>query len=267
MGKGTIGFIGLGNIGKPMAERLAKTGFNVVTCAHVRREAIEELKNIGVVEAESPYEVAAKADILMTIVRDENESEKVILEEGGALDGMRKGTAIIIMSTVTPGFCQKVASAAKEKSVSVLDSPVSGGRVAAAEGKLSMMVGGEIDVFKQCFPYLQAFGEVIYCGELGAGMAAKLANNAVLHGTIGLVAETLSFGKAYGIKEKLLLEVFKKSSANSWTVQQWDLIQGQWDLAMKNGKKDAISFLDVAKSKDIKLALAEAVKEYYKRQK
>src|SRR5258708_5836914 len=108
MAKSRIGFIGLGNIGKPMAIRLLTQGFEVVSCAHVRREALEELKTQGLIEVDAPRTVAAPTDLVITMVRDTAQSKAVILGDQGVLAGLHPGATLIIMSTIDPEFCRSV---------------------------------------------------------------------------------------------------------------------------------------------------------------
>ena len=156
-------------MGKPMAERLLTHGWGVVSCVHVRRQALEELKPLGLIEAVSPQAVAAQTDIVITMVRDMQESQDVILGEHGVLQGMRRDTILIIMSTLAPAFCHRVAADAGRQGVAVLDAPVRGLPVRAAQGTLALMVGGETAVLEQCRPLLETFGQIFACGTVGMG--------------------------------------------------------------------------------------------------
>lgn len=262
MSKGRVGFIGLGAMGKPMAKRLLSHGFEVVSCAHVRRQAIEELKAAGLIEAASPRAVAEGADVVITMVRDTRESEEVILGTGGALSGMRQGTTLIIMSTIDPDFCRRVASLAASQDVAVLDAPVSGFPWRAEQGALALMVGGEPGVIERCRPVLEVMGRVFPCGEVGMGMVTKLANNAVVLGTAALILEARALAQAYGMPESRLLDVFKHASANSFVVQNWEAIRAVWDHAIGLGLKDVKICLDVASGKGIQMPLTALASRY-----
>src|SRR6266446_8982253 len=143
MGKQTIGFIGLGDMGEPMAARLLAHGHRVLSCVHRRREAIERLKSKGVVEKSNPREVASECDILMSIVIDQDQTENVLRGANGALASMRPGTAVIIMSTLAPTYCQALAEELRDRRIDLLDCPVSGGPMGAEKGTLALIIGGD----------------------------------------------------------------------------------------------------------------------------
>ena len=129
-----IGFIGLGDMGYPMAKRLLEHGFTVVSCAHRRREAIEALKPDGLVEVENPAAVAQHAELVFTIVLDAQQTDRVLHGEDGVLGTLPRGGVIVIMSTLTPSYCSDLAAALTEREISVLDCPVSGGSTGAQRG-------------------------------------------------------------------------------------------------------------------------------------
>jgi 3-hydroxyisobutyrate dehydrogenase-like beta-hydroxyacid dehydrogenase len=214
-----VGFIGLGDIGLPMAKRVASHGYEVTVCGHVRREPIEEMKKVGAREVNSPKEVASASDVTITMVRDVPQSQEVILGPNGVMEGSRKGSGIIIMSTLPPQFCQEVAQAGKRKGVDVLDAPVSGTRLRAADGTLTLMVGGEVEVIEKYRPVLETMGKIVHCGGVGTGEIAKLANNmALLNNIVGLV-EALEWGTKCGATEEQLIEIMKTSTGDSVAVR------------------------------------------------
>jgi 2-hydroxy-3-oxopropionate reductase len=257
-----VGFIGLGNIGKPMAARLLSQGYRVISCVHVRRDAIEELKAMGLIEVASPREVAAATDVVMTMVRNTQESEGVIFGEQGILAGMPQGATLIIMSTIDPQFCRRVAAHAAAQGVAVLDAPVSGGAPGAEQSTLALMVGGERTVLERCQPLLESLGRIFACGEVGMGMVAKLANQAVLFGTIALVAEALALARAHGMPDVELLEVLRHSTANSFIVQNWELIRALWAHLEPLGNKDVRTCLEVAHAQAVTMPLTALTSHY-----
>ena len=258
-----VGFIGLGTMGKPMATRLLRQGYAVVSCAHVRRETIEALKADGLIEVSSPQEVATAAALVLTIVRDTQESEDVILGTHGALAGMRPGAILIIMSTIDPTFCHRVAAAATARGVAVLDAPVSGGASAAAQGNLALLVGGDLAVIERVRPILEVMGRIVVCGDLGMGMVAKLANNAVLGGTIALVAEALTLARAYGMPAASLLEAMRHSSGNSFVVHHWDELAAGWvRRGFVNVRKDVRLCLEAAHSQEVTMPMTTRTSQY-----
>jgi len=121
-----VGFIGLGDIGLPMAKRVAVGGYEVTVCGHVRREPVEEMKKLGAKEVKTPKEVAQASNVTIIMLRDDVDTGEVVLGSGGVLEGAKEGTGIILMNTLSPAFCRRVGEAAKAKNVDVLDAPVVG---------------------------------------------------------------------------------------------------------------------------------------------
>ena len=262
MTKSRVGFIGLGDMGKPMARRLLDHGWTVMSCANVRRQAIEELKAVGLVEVASPREVAVHTDVVITMVRDVQQSHEVILSEQGALAHMQRGTTLIIMSTIDPNFCKRVAAQAAEQGVNVLDAPVSGFPFRAEQGTLALMVGGGAEAIERCRPMLEVMGHLFTCGDVGMGMVTKLANNAVAIGTMALLLEARALASSYGMPASHLMEVFKHASANSFIVQNWEAIGTMWDNVIDLSHKDALIFLEAARNQGINTPLTEATSHY-----
>ena len=196
-----VGFIGLGAMGLPMAKRLVNHGFEVTVCGNVRRKPVEIMKGMNAKEARTHKEVAESSEVTITIVRNENETEKVILGADGLLNGAQKGSGIIIMSTLTPSFCRKMGEAAEQKGIHILDAPVLGAPQQAETGEQGITVGGKKEIMELYRPVLEIMGEVIYCGDLGMGMISKLVNNmlATINGRV--VAEAITWGINNGAKE------------------------------------------------------------------
>jgi len=246
-------------MGKPMVKRLLTHGWDVVSCAHTRRQALEELQPLGLIEAPSPQAVAAQTDVVITMVRDTQESHTVILGAQGVLQGTPRLTTLIIMSTIDPTFCHRVAAHASRQGVAVLDAAVSGLPVRAAQGTLALMVGGETVVLEQCRPLLETFGQICACGTVGMGMVAKLANNAVALGTVALLLEARALARAYGMPEGQVMEIFKQASANSFVVQHWEAI---WEPLRELGLKDLRMGLEVAQHRGVRMPLIEAALQH-----
>jgi len=220
-----VGFIGLGDMGKPMAKRLLKAGIPVTSCYHIRREPLEEIVNLGATAVSSPEEVARASDVIISIVRDEAQTSEVLWGQEGVMNGVKPGTIILIMSTLSPSFCQKAASEAGKKGVGVLDAPVSGASPAAEAGTLTIMVGGQSQLLEECRPILEAMGKnIFHLGEIGMGQAAKLANNVIVLTGICVATEGLALGVKAGVDLDRMLEIIRVSSGNSWVIEHWELI-------------------------------------------
>ena len=155
-GKTQIGFIGLGIMGAPMAKHLLAAGYQLKVYNRSDRPRVDEVVEAGGVRVATPKEAAEGADVIISIVTDTPDMEAVIMGDDGAIHGAKEGSTVIDMSTVSPKVTQDVAAALEARGVSMLDAPVSGGDVGAINGTLSIMVGGEQDVFDACLPVFEA---------------------------------------------------------------------------------------------------------------
>jgi 3-hydroxyisobutyrate dehydrogenase-like beta-hydroxyacid dehydrogenase len=225
MTKPIIGFIGLGDMGEPMAARLLQHGFQVLSSINRRRDAIERLKPIGIVERANPREVAGACDILISIVVDEEQTERILRGPDGALATLRPGSTIVLMSTLAPAYCQALATELHPKGIDLIDCPVSGGPMGAEKGTLALIAGGDPSTIERCRSALEKMGTIYPCGAVGLGMVAKLANNAVGLLTIPLVREARAMAAAYGMDMDTLMAVMRAGTANSFIVQAWNWVE------------------------------------------
>ena len=162
-----VGFIGLGIMGKPMARNLLKAGYPLSVYSR-RRESVEALLKDGATGAASPREVAETTQVVMSIVTDTPDVQQVILGPDGVLAGMRPGTVVVDMSTISPTATREIAQAVEAKGGDLLDAPVSGGEGGAVAGTLSIMVGGKQQVFTRCLPLFEAMGaNITHMGPAG----------------------------------------------------------------------------------------------------
>ncbi len=201
----TVGFIGLGIMGKPMAENLIEAGYDLV--AHNRtREKAEELDGAKV--AETPKEVAEQSDIIITMLPDSPQVEEVLAGEDGVLEGIKEGALVVDMSTISPVVTEELADKASERGASMLDAPVSGGDVGAINGTLSIMVGGGEEDFERALPLFEVMGETVtHVGPVGTGQVVKAANQIVVALTIEAVSEALVLGSKGGVPPEKILDV------------------------------------------------------------
>ncbi len=201
----TVGFIGLGIMGKPMAENLIGAGYELVVFNRTREKA-EELD--GATVAESPREVAEQSDVIVTMLPDSPQVEEVLAGEDGVFEGVREGAVIVDMSTISPVVTEELAERAREKGASMLDAPVSGGDVGAIEGTLSIMVGGSEEDFERALPLFEVMGgTVTHVGPTGTGQVVKAANQIVVALTIEAVSEALVLGSKGGVAPDKILDV------------------------------------------------------------
>lgn len=194
-----IGFIGLGIMGKPMAGNLIAAGYQLVV-HDINREAVKELVAKGAEEALSPKEASESADVVVTILPDDDTVEQVATGKDGVLEGMSEGAILVDMSTISPTTAKRIAERLEANGMEMLDAPVSGGEIGAIEGNLSIMVGGKQEIFDRVLPALQKMGKNInYVGDHGAGQVAKASNQIIVALTIEAVAEALIFAKKSGV--------------------------------------------------------------------
>jgi 2-hydroxy-3-oxopropionate reductase len=201
----TVGFIGLGIMGKPMAENLIEAGYDLVAYNRTREKA-EELDGAKV--AETPKEVAEQSDIIITMLPDSPQVEEVLAGEEGVLEGIKEGALVVDMSTISPVVTEELAKKAEEKGASMLDAPVSGGDVGAIDGTLSIMVGGGEEEFERALPLFEVMGETVtHVGPVGTGQVVKAANQIVVALTIEAVSEALVLGSKGGVPPEKILDV------------------------------------------------------------
>lgn len=246
----SIGFIGLGIMGKPMARNLLKAGFPL-TVSSRRHSAIEELVADGAAGARSSREVAALSDVIITMVTDTPDVRQVVLGDNGVLSGIRPGALIIDMSTISPRATREIAAAVREKGADFLDAPVSGGEGGAIAGTLSIMVGGQEDAFAASLPILQAMGKnIIHVGGTGAGQLTKLCNQIAVAITNLAMSEALIFGAKAGIDLEKMHQAISRGAAGSWQLS---------NLAPRIFQRDfAPGFMVKLQQKDLRLVLQEA---------
>ncbi len=203
----TVGFIGLGIMGKPMAKNLMEAGYDLVVNNRSPEKA-EELAGEGATAAATPREVAEGCDVVITMLPDSPQVEEVLAGEDGVFEGVREGALIVDMSTISPVVTESLAKGAKEKGASLLDAPVSGGDVGAIEGTLSIMVGGSEEDFERAKPLFEVMGKTVtHVGPTGAGQVTKAANQIVVALTIEAVSEALVLGSKGGVAPEKILDV------------------------------------------------------------
>ena len=209
------GFIGLGGIGKPMAMNVARAGFEL-TVTDLRTEAVQELVAIGAHSVATPREVAAASDIIFASLPSNAASEAVALGPDGVLAGATSGDIYVELSTISPDVVHRIYDAARDKGVSMLDAPVSGGIKQRNDGELSIMVGGDAETLERARPALAAFGKrIFHAGDSGSGATVKLINNLLAGINMVATMEAGTFGAKTGLEVETLKEIVRASSGNS----------------------------------------------------
>jgi 2-hydroxy-3-oxopropionate reductase len=211
-----IGFIGLGIMGKPMAQNLMEAGHELVLYNRTREKA-EDLADEGRAEvADSPREVAEKSDIIVTMLPDSPQVEEIVAGEGGVFEGIKEGSLLVDMSTISPVVTEELAAEARETGASMLDAPVSGGQPGAEEGTLSIMVGGSEEDFGRAKPLFDVMGSAAtHVGPTGAGQVVKACNQIVVALTIEAVSEALVLGSKAGVDPEKVVEALSGGLAGS----------------------------------------------------
>ncbi len=209
--KPVVGWIGLGLMGRPMAANVLKAGFPLIVWNRGRAKA-EELGRAGADVAASPREVAARADVLFTIVSDPPALEEVLWGANGAMGGLRGGSVLVDSSTVSPALARRAAAACAERGAEFLDAPVTGGTWGAEKGEIVFMIGGKKEVIERVEPVLGAMGKRwFHLGPNGAGQTVKLAMNMILALEVQALAEALALVTKAGVPGERLVEVLQSS--------------------------------------------------------
>ncbi|WP_278348158.1 MULTISPECIES: 3-hydroxyisobutyrate dehydrogenase [Stutzerimonas stutzeri subgroup] len=225
-----IGFIGLGNMGAPMAHNLLKAGHQL-SVFDLNAAAVENLVGAGALPVDSPTAIAqCNAELIITMLPAAAHVKSVYLGENGLIASSRGGVMLIDCSTIDPHSAREVARAAAEHGNPMLDAPVSGGTGGAAAGTLTFMVGGSDADFDRAQPILAAMGKnIVHCGAAGNGQVAKVANNMLLGISMIGVAEAMALGVALGMDAKTLAGVINTSSGRCWSSDTYNPFPGVLD--------------------------------------
>jgi 3-hydroxyisobutyrate dehydrogenase-like beta-hydroxyacid dehydrogenase len=266
-----IGFIGLGNMGGPMALNLTKAGSHQVCVYDVRREAAAPHLEAGATWADNPRALAAQSEIIMTSLPGPAEVEQVMCGEGGIADGIRPGSIYADLSTNSPSMVRRIARELKAKGVDVLDAPVSGGKVGAKAANLAVMVGGDEAVFRKILPVLEIIGakdQITHVGAIGAGNIAKLAHNQLAIVTSAAIAEAFTMGVKAGIDPEALLKVIKGAAFGRGLLLaglQPVVFKGNFDrpasFALKLARKDLGLATELGREFNVPMPLAALVEQ------
>lgn len=217
-----IAFIGLGNMGKPMAENLLKKGYQL-NVFDLNIAVLDEMAKQGATVASSPAEAGKDVDMVITMLPAGQHVKDVYLGKDsgqGLLDAVKQNTILVDSSTIAVSDAREVASAAAAKGIAFLDAPVSGGTAGAAAGTLSFIVGGTAEQFEQIKPVLQVMGKnIFHAGDVGAGQVAKICNNMLLGVIMSGTAEAMNLGAKNGLDPKVLSSILAASTGRNWAVE------------------------------------------------
>lgn len=265
-----VGFIGLGAMGLPMAKNLVHGGYHLHVTAHRNKKPVEELKIAGATEHTSLSELAAKSDVLISILPTDKEMESVLLSED-ILHNLPQHCILVEMTSGSPAAMKKVFAAYNKKGISVLDAPVSGGTAGAKNGALTVMAGGESNVLEEVRSVLEVMAKQIYLvGEIGAGKAIKAINQMLAATHMVIATEAVALAEKLEIDKEMVKQVIGNSSGASWMLLNKidSLSERNFDPGFKLGlmKKDVQIAVDEAKDVDLEFG-AHALKLFQEAEK
>jgi len=253
-----IAFIGVGTMGGPMARNLVNKGFPV-TAFDLNESALDQAVEYGAERATTAAEAAKSADIAITMLPNSPHEEAAVLGAEGVFAGLQAGKILIEMSTIDPVVTKKIGEQATARGIRMIDAPVSGSSVGAIDGTLTMMVGGDADVFERCRPVLQAMGSnVIHVGPLGTGETVKLVNNMLAGIGVAATAEAVNIAQRAGLDPRAMFDVISKSSGDSWAFRNRLPVSGVNPAGVPADDDYAPGFMTMLMLKDMDLGIGLA---------
>ncbi len=263
----SVGFIGLGIMGQPMAMNLLKAGYSVTVYNRSLHKA-DSLISAGAKAARSPGEAAQQADFVYTIVSDSAAMEEITLGKDGILEAIRSEAIFIDSSTISPVVSRKLACQTAGKGASFLDAPVTGSKHGAEKGELTFMVGGDRETFGRALPLLEVLGKKhVYCGAHGAGLSAKLAQNAIQSTMLEIFCEGFVLAAKAGVKPETMMEIVQSSMARAALTdfKAPFIFKGDFTpyFPLKWMHKDLELAMEAGYSQGVPMPAASAVKEVY----
>ena len=269
----TIGFVGLGVMGGPMAKHLLTAGYKVQ--AYNRTKARAEKWHAGLgdlsrnaVLAETPKEAAAGADFVMACVGNDDDLRSVVYGDDGILSGLAAGTVFTDHSTVSATVAKEIAEKAAQQHIGFIDAPISGGEAGAVNGVLTIMCGGDQAVFDQVSPVYEAYGRTIrLLGDVGSGQLAKMSNQVAIAGVLQGLSEAILLAERSGLDVKAMLDVISQGAAGSWQMDNRGKTmndrQFDFGFAVDWMRKDLGIVLDQAKTVGVGLPLTAQIDQFY----
>lgn len=265
-----VGVIGLGALGQPIARRLIDAGCTTAVY-DVRLDPVRELAALGANPCSSPADVARVSDLIISLVSDAEQTDAIVSGPGGILETLRPGAIFATGSTLGPGPVIKITKLIAAKGGHTLDIPISGGIIAAREGLLSLMVGGDPELLASVMPVLKVFADhVTHAGDVGTGQVAKLAHQLVFSTNVMALLEGLALGEAGGVDPDVMKLVLKQGLANSSVLQNWHELGPRWKGMLEakeagdplpNMRKDLHLALEMAQKLGVALPVGSNVSQ------
>ncbi|MEK9951340.1 MAG: NAD(P)-dependent oxidoreductase [Curvibacter sp.] len=264
----TVAFLGLGVMGYPMAGHLAQAGHHVTVYNRTPAKAQAWVVEFGGRAAATPREAAIDADLVFACVGNDADLRSVVLGADGAYAGMKRGAVFTDHTTASAEVARELAAAARERGLSFVDAPVSGGQAGAQNGALTIMCGGEVTAFEALRPVALAYARACTrIGDSGAGQLAKMVNQIAVAGVIQGLAEAIAFGQRAGLDMRLVLEVIGQGAAQSWQMDQrgQTMVEDRFDFgfAVDWMRKDLGLVLDEARHNGARLPVTALLDQFY----
>lgn len=262
----TIGFIGLGIMGKPMAKNLLAGGLSLVVY-DVVSAAVDEVVAAGAAKGTSPKDVAEKSDIAVTMLPNSPHVREVVCGKNGILEGTKKGQIVVDMSSIAPLASRELGAMLAEKGAEMLDAPVSGGQEKAEKGTLAIMVGGSEASYEKVKDILALMGKSTLVGELGAGQTTKLVNQTIVAINIAAVAEGMAFAKKAGVDPEKVFQAIRGGLAGSQCMEDKAprMFEGRYNPGFRINLhiKDLTNVLETSRSLHMSMPLAAQLMEMF----
>ena len=262
-------FLGLGVMGYPMAGHLAKAGHDVTVYNRTASKAESWAQEHGGAHAATPREAAADCDFVMSCVGNDDDLRSVCLGEDGAFAGMAKGSVFVDHTTVSAKVTRELYEAAAERGIAFIDAPISGGQAGAENGALSVMCGGDQEIYDRAEPVIAAYARICRrIGESGAGQMTKMCNQIAIAGLVQALSEALHFAEKAGLDGRAVVEVISQGAAGSW--QMSNRYETMLDDHFEHGfavnwmRKDLGICLDTADEVGASLPVTALVDQFYK---
>lgn len=264
-----IGFIGVGVMGKSMVRNLMKKGFEVSIYTRTKSK-VEDIINEGAIWCEDIKSCVKDKDAVITIVGYPKDVEEIYFGENGIINNSKEGSYLIDMTTTSPKLSLKIYEEAKKKNLYSLDAPVSGGDIGAKNATLSIMAGGDKEVFEKCMPIFEALGStIIYEGKAGSGQHTKMANQIAIGGAIAGVCEAMAYAKRAGLDIQTMLDSISKGAAGSWQMSNMAprMLKGDFDpgFFIKHYIKDMKIAIEEAEENNLNLGILNEVLKMYEK--
>jgi len=266
----TCSFVGLGVMGYPMAGHLQAAGYATTVYNRTTARADDWVNQHGGTCAPTPREAATGAEAVMVCVGNDDDLRSVVFGDDGVLAGMAVGSTLVDHTTASAKVAREIASHASEQGVGFVDAPVSGGQAGAENGQLSVMCGGDLEVFSRIEPMMEAYAKaVVLVGEVGSGQLTKMVNQVCIAGLIQGLSEALDFARRSGLDEEKVLAAISKGASGSWQMDNraHTMLERHFDhgFALDWMRKDLGIVFDEAERVGATLPVTAMVDQFYAR--